>query len=233
MVYHTAIILLARPYVQSRAFEDPASLEPDAVVIKAQDVLLEAARSISSLGGQYRKVFGSFRRSPITATHANLSAALALFNPRGANPPGARCNPSDDARIKSCLQTLEELSVAWTPPRKYLSSVLKMMQVDSAGQHKGAKTSDALADHQDGDLYPTSEESQVTNLMQPADVVCSGQVIDAMSLPLWLSATVGDPSLGEFSTATEGMLLQDGSDGTGEQFKDWIEPPFPWDLFST
>ncbi|EXU98238.1 Zn(2)-Cys(6) zinc finger domain protein [Metarhizium robertsii] len=233
MVYHTAIILLARPYVQSRAFEDPASLEPDALVIKAQDVLLEAARSISSLGDQYRKVFGSFRRSPITATHANLSAALALFNSRGANQPGARCNPSDDARIKSCLQTLEELSVAWTPPRKYLSSVLKMMQGDSAGQQKGATTSDALANHHDGDLYPTSEASQVTNLMQPADVVWSGQVIDAMSLPLWLSATVGDSSLGEFSTAAEGIPLQDGSDDIGEQFKDWLEPPFPWDLFSS
>lgn len=233
MVYHTAMILLARPYVQSRAFEDSASLEPDALVIKAQGVLLEAARSISSLGDQYRKVFGSFRRSPITATHANLSAALALFNPLGANPPGARCHPSDDARIKSCLQTLEELSVAWTPPRKYLSSVLKMMQGDSAGQQQGATTSDALANHHDGDLCPTSEASQVTNLMQPADVVWSGQVIDAMSLPLWLSATVGDPSLGEFSTAAEGVPLQDGNDDMGEQFKDWLEPPFPWDLFSS
>ncbi|KID91377.1 Transcription factor, fungi [Metarhizium guizhouense ARSEF 977] len=233
MVYHTAIILLARPYVQSRAFEDSASLEPDALVIKAQDLLLEAARSISSLGDQYRKVFGSFRRSPITATHANLSAALALFNPQGVDRPRARFNPSDDPRIKSCLQTLEELSVAWTPPRKYLSSVLKMMQGYSAGQQKGATTSDALTDHQDGDLYPTSEASQVTNLMQPADVVWSGQVTDAMSLPLWLSPTVGDPSLGEFSTAAEGMPRQDGSDDTGEQFKDWLEPPFPWDLFSS
>lgn len=235
MVYHTAIILLARPYVQSRAFGvgDSASSEPDALIIKAQAILLEAARSISSLGDQYRKVFGSFRRSPITATHANLSAALALFNPRGANKPGTRCNPSDDPRIKSCLQTLEELSVAWTPPRKYLSSVLKMIQSYSAGQQKGAKTSDTLVDHHDGDLYPTSEASQVTNLIEPADVVWSGQVIDAMSWPLWLSATMGDPSLGEFSTATEGMLLQDGSDDTGEQFKDWLEPPFPWDLFSS
>ncbi|EFY91013.1 C6 transcription factor, putative [Metarhizium acridum CQMa 102] len=100
----------------------------------------------------------------------------------------------------------------------------------SAGQQQEVTTSDALTDHQNGGLYPTSEASQVTNLMQPADGVWAAQLADAMSLPLWLLATMGDPSLGEFSTATEGIPLQDGSTNTSEQNWDWLEAPFPRDL---
>ncbi|RSM08779.1 hypothetical protein CEP52_004453 [Fusarium oligoseptatum] len=74
MVYHTVVILLARPYIQrSRPSSSPRAPEQqvDPLTQKAVTTYLEAARSTSSLGDQYRQVFGSFRKSPLVATAGN------------------------------------------------------------------------------------------------------------------------------------------------------------------
>lgn len=132
VVYHTAAILLARPYVRNQAL---AASAPDHLAQKATGIFLEAARNIASLGDQYRQVFGSFRKSPITATYANLSAALALLNP----PSQCRSslNQADQASINSCIQTLKELSTAWTPPGKFHRNILEDDQRHNAAARRG------------------------------------------------------------------------------------------------
>jgi hypothetical protein len=225
MVYHTAVILLARPYIQSQGLPNSA---PDPLVQKATGILLEAARNISLLGDQYRQVFGSFRRSPITATYANLSAALALLNPQ--NQYRARLNQSDNANIKSCIQTLKELSTAWTPPGKFHCNILKMIQ-DTADQQGMATTSDALTDHHDDSLNPTSEAS---HLIQPENGMWPGPLIEEVSWPSWMSTIGGNPSMGEFSATTESLPFQSGSNTSWEQFDlDWFGSSLPWDFPSS
>lgn len=112
-----------------------AASAPDHLAQKATGIFLEAARNIASLGDQYRQVFGSFRKSPITATYANLSAALALLNP----PSQCRSslNQADQASINSCIQTLKELSTAWTPPGKFHRNILEDDQRHNAAARRG------------------------------------------------------------------------------------------------
>lgn len=144
MVYHTAVILLARPYIQSLRTSN--SLEPpDPLVAKAFTIIIEAARSISSLNEQYHRTFDNFQRSPITTTHTNLSAALALLNPRCQSQCKPRLSQADEANIKSCIQTLDELSTAWMPPGKYHCSILRMMQDKPANRQSEGTTSDLTA----------------------------------------------------------------------------------------
>lgn len=225
MVYHTAIILLARPYIQSQT---PASLAPDPLVEKATASFLEAARSISILGDQYRQVFGSFRRSPITATHANLSAALALLNPQ--NQCRARLNQSDNANIKSCIQTLKELSTAWTPPGKFHCNILKMIQ-DTADQQGMSTTSDALTDHHDGGSNPTSGGS---HLIPPGNGIWSGPSIEEVGWPSYMSTIGDETSIEQFSATTESLPFQSRSNASWEQFDlDWFGSSLPWDVPSS
>lgn len=133
MVYHTAIILLAKPYLGDSREDRHSPVEktqppgPSTRVQKAPVLYMEAAKDICSLGDQYREVFGNFRRSPITATHCTLLAALALLN----QPPQAQRDsgpgPADIDKVKTCLQTLHELSESWIPPRKYHRSLVRMI----------------------------------------------------------------------------------------------------------
>lgn len=225
MVYHTAVILLARPYTQSQGLANSA---PDPLAQKAADILLEAARNISSLSEQYRKVFGSFRRSPITATHANLSAALALLN--RPDQCRARLNSADNANIKSCVQTLKELSTAWTPPGKFYYNILKMIR-DTPDQQGEAITSSVLTNHHDDSLNPTSEAS---HSIQPAHGTGPGPLIDEISWPSWTSTIGGDQSMGEFPATTESMPFEPSINTSWEQFDlDWFGSSLPEDFPSS
>ncbi|PYH93346.1 hypothetical protein BO71DRAFT_327935 [Aspergillus ellipticus CBS 707.79] len=134
MVYHTAVILLAKPYLEHSdspaAPSRPQQLQqeaPDDLIQQTSTLYLEAANNICSLGEQYRQVFGGFRKSPITATHCTLSAALALLNPQCRGPQNADFNDVDMDKMTSCLNTLQELSQSWTPPRKYHRSILRVI----------------------------------------------------------------------------------------------------------
>jgi hypothetical protein len=101
------------------------------VTLKAEDIYKEAAKQICSLSEQFRKTWGSFRQSPITATHCTLFAALALFRTLSQDTEEAIVY-TGLKNFGTCLQTLLELSVAWTPPRKYYHNLRRMMhnQVD-------------------------------------------------------------------------------------------------------
>lgn len=139
MVYSTAGILLARPYLIPVAASPNSATEPhktlDAKVrmeIQKADVLLQtSAKQICSTARKYRRVFGSFRRSPITATHCTLSAVLVLLRnskPRSAvdttDVPSSGLNTDD---IKLCLEVLDELSTSWDTARRIRLNLLKLV----------------------------------------------------------------------------------------------------------
>ena len=128
MVYSTAIILLAKPFVREtqrtssqQSTEAHAKLQTNPFP-KAEALSLDAAKQICTLGDQYREVFGSFRQSPITATHCTLSALLTLLSrDEGGGKP-------EMDRIRSGLLTLKGLSISWMPARRYHNFILKMLQ---------------------------------------------------------------------------------------------------------
>ncbi|KAB8260927.1 hypothetical protein BDV32DRAFT_158596 [Aspergillus pseudonomiae] len=140
MIYNTAIILLTKPYLADHGSRrSPSPQQPqqplDSLAQKASTIQLEAAKQIGSLGEQYREVFGSFRKSPITATYCSLSAALALLNPYPQGAQDAGPGNIDMEKVNSCLKTLQELSESWVPAGKYHCSLVRMINgPDASGQ---------------------------------------------------------------------------------------------------
>ncbi|GAB1200680.1 hypothetical protein APSETT444_010055 [Aspergillus pseudonomiae] len=140
MIYNTAIILLTKPYLADHGSRrSPSPQQPqqplDSLAQKASTIQLEAAKQIGSLGEQYREVFGSFRKSPITATYCSLSAALALLNPYPQGAQDAGPGNIDMEKVNSCLKTLQELSESWVPAGKYHCSLVRMIDgPDASGQ---------------------------------------------------------------------------------------------------
>jgi hypothetical protein len=96
------------------------------------DVLLQAsAKQICSTARKYRRVFGSFRRSPITATHCTLSAALVFLRNARSRPvtdeTGMPPSSSSTDDIKLCLAVLDELSTSWDTARRIRLNLLKLV----------------------------------------------------------------------------------------------------------
>ncbi|PWY90725.1 hypothetical protein BO70DRAFT_392410 [Aspergillus heteromorphus CBS 117.55] len=113
MVYHTAVILLTKPYLKDSGSPAPSraqQLQQDPSTQKPWTLHIEAANNICSLGEQCRQVFGGFRKSPIAATHCTLSAALALLYPQSQSLQDTGLKNIDMDKVKSCLNTLQELS---------------------------------------------------------------------------------------------------------------------------
>ncbi|UPK95767.1 hypothetical protein LCI18_006702 [Fusarium solani-melongenae] len=131
-----------------------------------------------------------------------------IFLNLAQNQYRARSNQADTAKIKSCIQTLQELSTAWVPPGQYRCSILKMIQDHPAFQQGEAATSDALTDHYDFDLNPTSEDIDTENSTQPANGVWPGPLADEMSWPSWMSIIGADPSMSEFLATEESLPSQ-------------------------
>ena len=137
MVYHTAIILLHKPFLDElrhSGFSDnrPEYLaaEPsrDSLVVKANVACYEAAKAICAVSQKYREIFGSFRRSPLTATHCNLMASLVFLQRQRRGEKGKK-NYFD-----SCAKVLEELSESWNPASRLLRNMLKLRNSDLSSQ---------------------------------------------------------------------------------------------------
>lgn len=140
MVYSTACILLARPYLAPAAATTSSGMkQANTVKSKSEenfqkaDVLLQtSAKHICSTARKYRRVFGSFRRSPITATHCTLSAALVfLRSAKARSVLGTTGEPTssfntDDIRL--CLDVLDELSTSWDTARRIRLNLLKLIK---------------------------------------------------------------------------------------------------------
>lgn len=138
MVYSTACILLARPFLAptttKNATEPANNVDPKFTEgFSKADVLLQtSAKQICSTARKYRRVFGSFRRSPITATHCTLSAALVfLRNAKARSAVEATKVPSSSSGtddLKICLDVLDELSTSWDTARRIRLNLLKLVK---------------------------------------------------------------------------------------------------------
>ncbi|KAB8237155.1 Zn(II)2Cys6 transcription factor [Aspergillus alliaceus] len=107
MVYHTARILLAKPFIMKGTIP---SKTKDETTELAHSICRESARLICLVAQKYRHNFGGYHRSPITATHCTLSAALVLLDEtENLNAP------SHKHKLALCLTVLDELSKSWYP----------------------------------------------------------------------------------------------------------------------
>lgn len=179
MVYSTAGILLARPYLVPVPAAPNSSIAPPKTLdgkvlaeIQKADVLLQtSAKQICSTARKYRRVFGSFRRSPITATHCTLSAALVFL--RNAKPhsvvgiadvSSSAFNTED---IKLCLDVLDELSTSWDTARRIRLNLLKLfMKSRSTGFVPGEDSYHSVDDgtgHGRGQLDKSSSRVQASS----------------------------------------------------------------------
>lgn len=109
MVYHTARILLAKPFLMNRTSDPTKIPEGTITATLAQSVCTESAISICLIAQKYRQTFGGFQLSPISATHCTLSAATILL--------GQPDCVSNRNRLRVCLTVLDELGGSWCPAR--------------------------------------------------------------------------------------------------------------------
>ena len=227
MIYNTAIILLTKPYLADPASrgspnpQQPIQQPLDSLTQKASAIQLEAAKRIGSLGEQYREVFGSFRKSPITATYCSLSAALALLNPHPQGAQDAGRSDVDMDKVNSCLKTLQELSESWVPAGKYHCSLVRMIHGPDA---TGQQTSPGRVNTASDEIYVPSwsqpyNRSPVglpeggwdqngagldwsmwtnTGLTNGGSLTPGGQIPGLLDLPLWLHEEM-DSSLNDLS----------------------------------
>ncbi|KAH7007807.1 putative Zn(II)2Cys6 transcription factor [Macrophomina phaseolina] len=151
MVYHTSFILLMKPFLgRSQPPEAAAAAANNSITKKACAICYEASRKIILVARKYRQVYGSFRRSPISATHCTLSAALVLF--RMAKLNGGEIVIRDKRMIEDCLQVLEELSTAWNIAKRIRESLVKLYRQlqaeskDSSAGVESAHTDDGRSD---------------------------------------------------------------------------------------
>lgn len=137
MVYHQAVILLCCPFVTVNAQSptppkgetvqhSPQSndkQQPNSRYAKGLSSCSNSIRVMCCIAQRYRQTFGSFKLSPITATHCTLSTALMLIELCCAAKPVAKHSPTDDgpqphrlpphAAVALCFQVLRELSTSW------------------------------------------------------------------------------------------------------------------------
>ncbi|KAK9238586.1 phosphoesterase family protein [Lipomyces kononenkoae] len=125
MVYHTAFILLAKPFIKNLP-ENSASSYPE-VWSKAKELCQESAKATYLIAQKYRNEFGSFRLSPITATYCTLSAALALLDDIGSDS-GERESNFHNTGVETCLKVLEELSTSWNPAKRIWSNLNRLYE---------------------------------------------------------------------------------------------------------
>ncbi|RAQ50977.1 Zn(II)2Cys6 transcription factor [Aspergillus flavus] len=120
MVYHTARILLAKPFIMR---ENPPSEPKNETTDLAHSICRESARSICLVAQKYRHTFGGYHLSPITATHCTLSAALVLLDEtENLNAP------SHKNKLALCLTVLDELSKSWYPAGHIGHNLRKLCQ---------------------------------------------------------------------------------------------------------
>ncbi|KAJ5578461.1 fungal-specific transcription factor domain-containing protein [Penicillium hispanicum] len=180
MCYHTSIILICKPFLpkhgaESTQAETVSHPGTESVTQKAISLCAEAAEKISSLSQQYRATFGSFRKSPVTATHCTLSAALVTIQADG--PRNQKSGRSTLRHIESCLKTLEQLSYSWAPAERYWRSVQCMIadrQQSRAGHSKANSSIAPVLDPMPGSLEDPSHEEQGASQENPSSGWFSG-----------------------------------------------------------
>lgn len=146
MVYHTPLILLVKPFIPLRLSQSPAQAQPKDPIESSQNIerralhtCREAAANICHIGDLYRERFGSFRRSPLTATHCTFLACLVNLY---LSVQDVSATNHATTGLKSCMLTLRELSDAWTPPQRYWDNLTRTADnIQYAGKGAGKTTS--------------------------------------------------------------------------------------------
>ncbi|CAI7637055.1 unnamed protein product [Penicillium glandicola] len=123
MVYHTVCILLCVPFLSNNSTTQASSNHKEAdsaYKLKVMNICCGSARGMCIVAQKYRQTFGSFKLSPITATHCMLSAASIIIEKSCIDPTmetgtGNQTlrGPSPQAAVGLCLQVLRELSTSW------------------------------------------------------------------------------------------------------------------------
>ncbi|KAJ5900091.1 hypothetical protein N7495_004835 [Penicillium taxi] len=134
MIYHTAHLLLCRPFMINHPSEEKSDVEhheeqdhttnDDPRTQRALSTSCNSIRAMCYLSQQYRQTFGSFRLSPITATHCILSTAFVIIErlcsaqvESCVNPPidGSYTSPASNPHDAVALffQIFRELSTSW------------------------------------------------------------------------------------------------------------------------
>lgn len=122
MAFHTTLILLGNAMLASNARTLPVQGCDTASSKNASCLCYDAATSICMTAKKYRNAFGSFRRSPISATHCLLSAALVLIQ-IASNEQYGSCRKPALANFDLCLLSLRELSISWDPAGRMLKNL--------------------------------------------------------------------------------------------------------------
>ncbi|KAK6213434.1 c6 transcription factor [Colletotrichum tabaci] len=126
MVYHTCCILLFKPFL-IKPKDAPVVPKTDTAK-RAEEFCIESAKRICHAGKKYRQVFGSFRRSPISATHCILTATLVLIQYASPDPDFANTGrPCCTLYIEACLEILKELSTSWKPACRTRVNLIKYL----------------------------------------------------------------------------------------------------------
>ncbi|KAF6811841.1 hypothetical protein CMUS01_13180 [Colletotrichum musicola] len=129
MVYHTCCILLFKPFLLRPSQSPAASAAPKPEAVRRAEVLcVESAKRICLASKKYRQVFGGFRRSPISATHCTLTAALVLIQYATPDPDMAGSGrPCCTPYIEMCLEVLGELSASWNPAGRMRADLIRLL----------------------------------------------------------------------------------------------------------
>jgi hypothetical protein len=120
MVYQTAQILLMKPFSKLQHENRITTHRTTPDLGTADTICLRSAIEMCNLTKRYRQATGTFRRSPISATHCMLSAALVLLQ------EGYPDTSNRWSYIGTCLIGLEELSHSWDIARTIRSNLLKL-----------------------------------------------------------------------------------------------------------
>jgi hypothetical protein len=152
MVYHTARILLVKPFTvrHQSAFSDSDTNTRGQTQTQAQSVSADSARAICTIAQKYRQQFGSFHLSPITATHCTLSAATVLLEDIDGD-----IAPSQKTRLEVCVGVLEELAGSWQPARHIATNLRRLLSARYNLTLPGSSTEGQLQETGD-DLLPPS-----------------------------------------------------------------------------
>lgn len=201
MVYHTGFILLMKPFLNlsQRADGTPTSFsineatEDKGMMAKAVEICYEAAAQICLTSRKYRQAFGSFRNSPITATHCTLSAALIFL--RLPTPEHARISYYHG--IETCLKNLEELSTSWVPAGRYLRNLKHILRTSNPTKKDGSSL--LTQPESTGDVTPSALISDVAQ-----------GIYNVSSVPVRLNLTDQTEFHTELGESNDGFALCQG-----------------------
>lgn len=191
MTFHTAIILLANGVLASKTRTTSPNSD-DAILLdkKASCICYEAATNMCNVARSYRRIFGSFRQSAVSATHCLLSAALVLIRVTSNGLEDSRRKVAV-ANIELCLQSLQELSVSWRIAGKTHRS-LALLKERKLGTESSARDSQPH-------IQTAVPASGVDGLSNPT----------LSDLPSWTGSTPANP-----------ILLNDAHFSLGSYFGD-------------